>query len=175
MVKNQIHRLSKVCHSFQPDNLLASVLAHPILTASGLQGRDHRFIRPSTAASAAASVLASLSTSQFAHGSRGRPHGVLPSSLHPEATMYHSDRTAVDRYLGIARCILSFHFCSFYQLCNCVAVCPTVSPTFGATLCTRSLRLQRWVSMPSTCTRSVPHHKLFSRVTKTLAAKTLKN
>ncbi|KAG5842169.1 hypothetical protein ANANG_G00174790 [Anguilla anguilla] len=43
-----------------PDNLLASVLAHPVLTSSGLPGRDRRFVPPSTAASAAASVLASL-------------------------------------------------------------------------------------------------------------------
>lgn len=78
------------------DNLLASVLAHPIITASGLQGRDHRLIPPSTAASAAASVLASLSTSQLAHTSRGRSHGLLPSSVHPETTMYHSERTVID-------------------------------------------------------------------------------
>lgn len=87
-----------VCCCSQPDNLLASVLAHPILTASGLQGRDHCFIPPSTAASAAASVLASLSTSQLSHPSRGRSHGLLPSSVHPESTMYHSDRTIIDRY-----------------------------------------------------------------------------
>ncbi|XP_053185398.1 autophagy-related protein 9B [Scomber japonicus] len=79
-----------------PDNLLASVLAHPILTASGLQGRDHRFIPPSSAASAAASVLASLSTSQYTHPSRGRSHGLLPTSVHPESTMYRSDRTVMD-------------------------------------------------------------------------------
>ncbi|KAM7379462.1 hypothetical protein PAMP_005009 [Pampus punctatissimus] len=79
-----------------PDNLLASVLAHPVLTASGLQGRDHRFIPPSTAASAAASVLASLSTSQLAHVSRGRSHSLLPSSIQPESTMYRSDRTVMD-------------------------------------------------------------------------------
>lgn len=78
-----------------PDNLLASVLAHPILTASGLQGRDSRFIPPSTAASAAASVLASLSTSQLANVNR-RSHGLLPSSLHHETTMYRSDRTVID-------------------------------------------------------------------------------
>uniref|UniRef100_A0A3B4GCM1 Autophagy-related protein 9 n=1 Tax=Pundamilia nyererei TaxID=303518 RepID=A0A3B4GCM1_9CICH len=78
------------------DNLLASVLAHPVITASGLQGRDHRLIPPSTAASAAASVLASLSTSQLAHTSRGRSHGLLPSSIHPETTMYHSERTVID-------------------------------------------------------------------------------
>ncbi|XP_037642719.1 autophagy-related protein 9B [Sebastes umbrosus] len=77
-----------------PDNLLASVLAHPILTASGLQGRDHRFIPPSTAASAAASVLASLSTSQLGHTSRS--HGLMHSSVHPESTMYRSDRTFID-------------------------------------------------------------------------------
>ena len=87
-----------VCCCFQPDNLLASVLAHPILTASGLQGRDHRFIPPSTAASAAASVLASLSSSQLAHTGRGRSHGLLHSSVHPESTMYRSDRTIIDRY-----------------------------------------------------------------------------
>lgn len=77
-----------------PENLLASVLAHPMLTASGLQGREHRFIPPSTAASAAASVLASLSTSQLhGHGSRGRSQGLLPTSIHPESTMYHSAHT----------------------------------------------------------------------------------
>ncbi|XP_061776446.1 autophagy-related protein 9B [Nerophis ophidion] len=80
-----------------PDNLLASVLAHPVLTASGLQGRDHCFIPPSTAASAAASVLASLSTSQFPHGShRGRPLRHQTSSAHPESTMYRSDCTVFD-------------------------------------------------------------------------------
>ncbi|XP_061878524.1 autophagy-related protein 9A-like isoform X1 [Entelurus aequoreus] len=80
-----------------PDNLLASVLAHPVLTASGLQGRDRCFIPPSTAASAAASVLASLSTSQFPHGShRGRPLRHQTSSAHPESTMYCSDRTVFD-------------------------------------------------------------------------------
>ncbi|XP_055008147.1 LOW QUALITY PROTEIN: autophagy-related protein 9B [Boleophthalmus pectinirostris] len=79
-----------------PDNLLASVLAHPMLTASGLQGREHRFIPPSTAASAAASVLASLSTSQLhGHTGRGRPHGLLPTSIHPEH-MYHSAHTNND-------------------------------------------------------------------------------
>ncbi|XP_072297788.1 autophagy-related protein 9B [Eucyclogobius newberryi] len=80
-----------------PDNLLASVLAHPMLTASGLQGREHRFIPPSTAASAAASVLASLSSSQLhGHTSRGRSHGPLPTSIHPESTMYHSAHTNND-------------------------------------------------------------------------------
>ena len=89
-----------VCCCFQPDNLLASVLAHPILTASGLQGRDHHFIPPSTAASAAASVLASLSTSQLPHTSHGRSPGLLPSSVHPESTMYRSERSISDRYLS---------------------------------------------------------------------------
>lgn len=70
-----------------------------MLTASGLQGREHRFIPPSTAASAAASVLASLSTSELA--SRGRPHNLLPTSIHPETTMYRSDRTNNDRYLKL--------------------------------------------------------------------------
>lgn len=80
-----------------PENLLASVLAHPMLTASGLQGREHRFIPPSTAASAAASVLASLSTSQLhGHTSRGRSQGLLPTSIHPESTMYHSAHTNND-------------------------------------------------------------------------------
>ncbi|KAJ8337438.1 hypothetical protein SKAU_G00386580 [Synaphobranchus kaupii] len=76
-----------------PDNLLASVLAHPVLTASGLPGRDRRFIQPSTAASAAASVLASLSGSQLP--GRPRPHGLLPANQ-SESPMYCSDRTVVD-------------------------------------------------------------------------------
>ncbi|KAG7455289.1 hypothetical protein MATL_G00254950 [Megalops atlanticus] len=76
-----------------PDNLLASVLAQPVLTASGLAGRDRRFVLPSTAASAAASVLASLSGSQLP--SRPRPHTLLPAN-HPESPMYCSDRTVVD-------------------------------------------------------------------------------
>ncbi|KAM6918408.1 autophagy-related protein 9B [Xenentodon cancila] len=84
-----------------PENLLASVLAHPILTASGLQGRDHRFIPSSTAASAAASVLASLSTSQLSHASRGRSHFLLPSSVHHETTMFRSDRTLIDSVSNI--------------------------------------------------------------------------
>ncbi|XP_077375796.1 autophagy-related protein 9B [Festucalex cinctus] len=79
-----------------PDNLLASVLAHPVLTASGLQGRDHRFIPPSTAASAAASVLASLSTSQLPQTGRSRLQRHQDSSMYPESTMYHSDRTGID-------------------------------------------------------------------------------
>lgn len=111
-----------VC-SLQPDNLLASVLAHPILTASGLQGRDHRFIPPSTTASAAASVLASLSTSHLAHPSRGRSHSLLPSSVHPESTMYRSDRTVMDRHAPhttFAQTSL-FTFCSQYIKCNAKA------------------------------------------------------
>ncbi|XP_071217645.1 autophagy-related protein 9B isoform X1 [Salvelinus alpinus] len=81
----------------EPDNLLASVLAHPVLTASGLPGRDRRFVPPSTAASAAASVLASLSSShsQLPHASRSRSHIHLPST-HPDSTMYCSDRTIID-------------------------------------------------------------------------------
>ncbi|KAM6948537.1 autophagy-related protein 9B [Aplochiton taeniatus] len=78
-----------------PDNVLASVLAHPVLTASGLPGRDRRFVPPSTAASAAASVLASLSTSQLPHASRSRSQVQLPSN-HPESSMFHSDRTFMD-------------------------------------------------------------------------------
>lgn len=46
----------------QPDGLLASVLARPILSASGLVSRDRRFVQPCSTASAAASVLASLSS-----------------------------------------------------------------------------------------------------------------
>uniref|UniRef100_A0A8B9DW50 Autophagy-related protein 9 n=1 Tax=Anser cygnoides TaxID=8845 RepID=A0A8B9DW50_ANSCY len=45
-----------------PDGLLASVLARPILSASGLVSRDRRFVQPCSTASAAASVLASLSS-----------------------------------------------------------------------------------------------------------------
>ncbi|XP_046883282.1 autophagy-related protein 9B isoform X2 [Hypomesus transpacificus] len=78
-----------------PDNLLASVLAHPVLTASGLPGRDRRFLPPSTAASAAASVLASLSGSQLPHAGRSRSHVHL-ASTNPDGPMYRSDRTFID-------------------------------------------------------------------------------
>ncbi|CAB1317347.1 unnamed protein product [Coregonus sp. 'balchen'] len=80
-----------------PDNLLASVLAHPVLTASGLPGRDRCFVPPSTAASAAASVLSSLSIShsQLPNASRSHSHVLLPS-IHPDSTMYRSDRTGID-------------------------------------------------------------------------------
>ncbi|XP_075436556.1 autophagy-related protein 9A-like [Ascaphus truei] len=67
-----------------PENLLASVLVHPVLTASGLPTRDRRFAQPTTTASAAASVLASLSGSQVP-GRQPGAHG----------SMYHSDRTAL--------------------------------------------------------------------------------
>lgn len=79
-----------------PDNLLASVLAHPVLTASGLPGRNRRFIPPSSAASAAASVLASLSSSQQPHAGRSRSHTLLPSRQHHDSTMYCSDHTVGD-------------------------------------------------------------------------------
>ncbi|KAI5105745.1 autophagy-related protein 9B, partial [Silurus meridionalis] len=74
-----------------PDTLLASVLAHPVLTASGLPGWNRRLLAPSSTASAAASVLASLSCSQQPHTSRSHPH-VLQPGLHPhtEGPMYHS-------------------------------------------------------------------------------------
>lgn len=160
---------SDVC-SFQPDNLLASVLAHPILTASGLQGRDHRFIPPSSAASAAASVLASLSTSQYTHPSRGRSHGLLPSSVHPESTMYRSDRTVMDRCSSdITFTIALFTSCRFIHVWwnwlhakisawinmffMFFSVCLTVILAFGAMHCTQSSPQQRWAYMPSTCMR----------------------
>lgn len=101
--------------SFQPESLLASVLAHPILTASGLQGRDNRFIPPSTAATAAASVLASFSTSHLAHPSRGRSHGLMPTSVPPESTMYRSDRTVTDRYFPL---MTNAHIAVFISVVN---------------------------------------------------------
>lgn len=55
-------RVALTAVSPQPDGLLASVLARPILSASGLVSRDRRFIQPCSTASAAASVLASLSS-----------------------------------------------------------------------------------------------------------------
>lgn len=79
-----------------PDNLLASVLAHPVLTASGLPGRNRRFIPPSSTASAAASVLASLSSSQQPHAGRSHSHTLLPSRQHHDGTMYSSDHTVGD-------------------------------------------------------------------------------
>ncbi|XP_069585342.1 autophagy-related protein 9B [Ranitomeya imitator] len=71
-----------------PDTLLASVLVHPVLTASGLPTRDRRFAQPTTTASAAASVLASLSASQIS----SRPQG-----LHSNSSLYTSDRTVLQQ------------------------------------------------------------------------------
>ncbi|XP_061694350.1 autophagy-related protein 9B isoform X1 [Syngnathoides biaculeatus] len=85
-----------------PESLLASVLAHPVLTASGLQGRDHRFIPASTAASAAASILASLSTSQLPQTGRGRSQRHQASAIHPESTVYRSDCTVIDRSMSFS-------------------------------------------------------------------------
>ncbi|XP_059381019.1 autophagy-related protein 9A-like [Carassius carassius] len=75
-----------------PDNLLASVLAH-----SGLPGRNRRFVPPSSTASAAASVLASLSLSHQPHAGRSRSHTLLPSRQSQDDTMYCSDHTVGDR------------------------------------------------------------------------------
>ncbi|XP_072567310.1 autophagy-related protein 9B [Paramormyrops kingsleyae] len=75
------------------DNLLASVLTHPVLTASGQPGHDRHSHRAGTTASVAASVLASLSGSQLP--GRTRSHSQLPAG-HAESPMYRSDRTMVD-------------------------------------------------------------------------------
>ncbi|KAG7335527.1 hypothetical protein KOW79_000220 [Hemibagrus wyckioides] len=74
-----------------PDTLLASVLAHPVLTASGLPGWNRRFVPQSSTASAAASVLASLSSSQQPHAGRSRSHVLQPSvPQHHEGPVYQS-------------------------------------------------------------------------------------
>ncbi|XP_027027410.1 autophagy-related protein 9B [Tachysurus fulvidraco] len=74
-----------------PDTLLASVLAHPVLSASGLPGWNRRVVPQSSTASAAASVLASLSLSQQPHAGRSRPHVLQPSvPQHHEGPVYHS-------------------------------------------------------------------------------------
>ncbi|KAM8966620.1 autophagy-related protein 9A-like [Pelodytes ibericus] len=72
-----------------PENLLASVLVHPVLTASGLPTRDRRFTQPTTTASAAASVLASLSVSQT-------------SSRTPGAVMFMSHQTALQESMSLS-------------------------------------------------------------------------
>lgn len=136
------------CCCFQPDCLLASVLAHPVLTASGLQGRDRRFIPPSSAASAAASVLASLSHSQFAQPSLGHLHSLLPSSIHPESTMYRSDRTVIDRYYTLHSLILHYIHINRIDYTICLintlfSVWLTVYFTSGAMHCTLSLPQQK--------------------------------
>lgn len=133
-----------MCCCRQPESLLASVLAHPVLTASGLQGRDHRFIPPSSAASAAASVLASLSHSQLAQPSRGHLQSVLPSSIHSESAMYRSDRTVIDRYYTLYSLILHYIRInrSYYPIClinTLFSVWLTVHLTSGAMHCTLSL------------------------------------
>ncbi|XP_053322056.1 autophagy-related protein 9A-like [Spea bombifrons] len=74
-----------------PDNLLASVLVHPILTASGLPTKDRRFAQPTTTASAAASVLASLSVSQVSGRAQGAPG---------DGSMYRSDRTVLQESMS---------------------------------------------------------------------------
>ncbi|XP_051970907.1 autophagy-related protein 9B isoform X2 [Xyrauchen texanus] len=80
-----------------PDNLLASVLAHPVLTASRLPGwNHHHFIPQNSAVSAAASVLASLSSSQQPHAGRSRSHTLLSSREHQDGPMYYSEHTVGD-------------------------------------------------------------------------------
>ncbi|XP_048096388.1 autophagy-related protein 9B [Alosa alosa] len=86
-----------------PNNPLASVFTHPWLKAPGLPSRDWRFLPQNTTASAAASVLASLSASQPSPASRTHSvNTLLPSnsrhslSQHHGSTMYFSDRTVVD-------------------------------------------------------------------------------
>ncbi|XP_061441728.1 autophagy-related protein 9B [Rhineura floridana] len=68
-----------------PDALLASVLTHPVLAAGTLmpQGERHLFTQAGSAASAAASILASLSCSQLLR--RTGPLG--------ENSVYRSDNT----------------------------------------------------------------------------------
>ncbi|XP_048867140.1 autophagy-related protein 9B [Brienomyrus brachyistius] len=98
------------------DNLLASVLTHPVLTASGQPGHDRRSHPAGTTASVAASVLASLSGSQLP--GRTRSHGQLPVG-HAESPMYRSDRTMVDsmsasdsRFRGESRSALQLELAS---------------------------------------------------------------
>ena len=100
---NHMFSLTLLCPP-QTDNPLASMFAHPLLTAPGLPSRDWRFLPQSTTASAAASVLALLSASQPSPASRSRSAStLLPSGRrhsppqHDGSTMYHSDRTVVDR------------------------------------------------------------------------------
>ncbi|KAM5125362.1 autophagy-related protein 9A-like, partial [Mantella aurantiaca] len=83
-----------ICNSFlsndsatAPDNLLASVLVHPVLTSSGLPTRDHRFTQPTSTASAAASVLTSLNSSQISN----RPPGALSNPALQHSAMSPSD------------------------------------------------------------------------------------
>ncbi|KAA0704476.1 Autophagy-related protein 9A APG9-like 1 [Triplophysa tibetana] len=88
-----------------PDNLLASVLAHPVLSASCVPGWNRRFIPQNSAASAAASVLASLSSSQQPHaGHRSRPHALRHTHDSP---VYSSDHTLGDSMSASDSMILS--------------------------------------------------------------------
>ncbi|XP_029864875.1 autophagy-related protein 9B [Aquila chrysaetos chrysaetos] len=72
-----------------PDGLLASVLARPILSASGLVSWDRRFAQPCSTASAAASVLASLASPL-----PGRTRGTSA-----ESPGCHSDRPLTEESL----------------------------------------------------------------------------
>lgn len=81
-----------------PDDLLSSVLVHPILTASGLPTRDRYFVRPTSTANVAASILASFSNSQLP--SRTQSHTIHPNRC-PENVAYRSDHTITDdRWAG---------------------------------------------------------------------------
>ncbi|KAK2514074.1 hypothetical protein Q9233_015187 [Columba guinea] len=73
-----------------PDALLASVLARPVLSASGLVGRDRRVAQPCSTASAAASVLASLAT-PLPGRSRGPPGDSPGERPRPEESVSLSE------------------------------------------------------------------------------------
>ncbi|XP_072901240.1 autophagy-related protein 9B isoform X2 [Hemitrygon akajei] len=76
-----------------PENLIMSLLTHSALPGSPLMGRDGFPAQSCSTASAAASVLASLSSSH--HPARTRSHTLLVENG-AESSLYRSDRTIIE-------------------------------------------------------------------------------
>ncbi|XP_026876107.2 autophagy-related protein 9B isoform X2 [Electrophorus electricus] len=88
--------LSNESATTAPDSLLASVLAHPVLTAPGAAARSRHCASSSSVTSAAASVLASLPSSQQPHAGRTSHHHHHHYHHHLESATYHSERAVAN-------------------------------------------------------------------------------
>ncbi|XP_078071683.1 autophagy-related protein 9B isoform X2 [Mustelus asterias] len=82
-----------------PENLIMSLLSHSALPGSLLTGRDGCFGQSCSTASAAASVLASLSSSH--HPTRTRSHTLLMENG-AESSLYRSDRTIMEESTSVS-------------------------------------------------------------------------
>ncbi|XP_064361619.1 autophagy-related protein 9B isoform X2 [Dromaius novaehollandiae] len=108
-----------------PDGLLASVLARPLLSASGLLARERRWGQPCGTAGAAASVLASLSSplpgrprlpAADDHSPGGRSDRLLPeeSLLLSESRLLSLSRSAL--LAEVASAEMSLHAIYMHEL-----------------------------------------------------------